>query len=723
MEALTRLSYDEFSVWKKWDNLLLLRDFQDSSIYEVPEFRCIWGQKENLQEVIKYFYSIWVEFVSVRSSSENEDTENDSKAWVFKTYLNVPLDEIEKHVDLVQQHSFEKSDECIPVVIQKMVDHIEFAWVAFSASPDEDKPYVVLNYHDGIWEDIVSGTVSWKTYKILKGINPDSIEDSLHQDIFNALSYLQDKLQQYSIDIEFAYSKWVLYLLQVRPITTTKDEIVVSNLTLRYANFVSHTLLKNDSILWNMIDINPEELIWNAPPLIQSFFKYIFPDTSLIEARDFLWYLTPENFFHQIAWKPFVELSNNVKNFLPNTLSDKEQKIFISYYVELIKNNPELQNQLDSVFYPNTIDIVKDILKTLNIPAEDQKDILIKFTDFFENLNFKFIELASDYSNVEKDLLREVGAENFLELVQLEQYTWSLDELVALIKKSTYYFTLYVRIFFFESHKWLIENHDFFEQNFYINQIKKSLLDLNISDITFDIPEGFDFLTSLNQNIDNQNYPCWDLNSSGSVIDISKVWRENIKFIFMQLFRLLWKKISLSMLESWISLEDIKNITFNSDFLDIILSQDISRKALRLDYFNRKESKNAKIREELNIPSIFLRGNNLIENTNFENTGFFIWKWILSWEAIYAEKISGLLWIDCKWKIIILENATPEIDIYLSEIRGIITKNGWPLSHIAIRSRELNVPAVVWTFYYEELLSANKPDFITIDFNKNIIQY
>jgi len=723
MEVVSKLYWDDFSIWKKGENLILLRDFQNSSIYKVPEFRCVWEKKENLQETINYFHSIWVEFVSVRSSSENEDTENDSKAWVFKTYLDIPVDDIEQYIDLVQQHSLEKSNECIPVVIQKMVDDIEFAWVAFSTSPDDDKPYIVLNYHNGIWEDIVSGSVSWKTYKILKWINSISIENSLHKDVFNSLSYLQDKLQQSSIDIEFAYSKWILYLLQVRPITTPKNEWIASKLALRYASFVSNTLSKDDSILWNMIDINPEELVWNSPQLIQSFFKYIFPDTSLIEARKSLWYSTPEDFFHQIAWKPFVELWNNIKNFLPNTLDDREQEVFISYYTELIKNNPELQNQLDSVLYPNTIEIVKNILEDSQISVDSRENILIKFNVFFESLNLKFIELTSHYSNIEKDLLNQVGVENFLELAQLKEYTWSLDELVSIIKKSTYYFTIYGRIFFFESQKWLVENHDFFEKNFYTNKIKKSLLDLNMNDISFNIPEGFNFLNLLNQNIDNKNYPYGSLNISGNVIDISKVWRENIKFIFMQLFRLLWKKISCNISEFWISLEEIQNINFNSDFLDIMLSQNISRKTLRLDYFNRKALKYAKIREELNIPSILLKGNNLIENTNFDNIWFFIWKWILAWEVIYAEKISDLLWIDCKWKIIVLENATPEIDIYLWKIKGIITKNGWPLSHIAIRSRELNVPAVVWTSYYKELLWANKPNFITINFDNNIIQY
>ena len=170
-------------------------------------------------------------------------------------------------------------------------------------------------------------------------------------------------------------------------------------------------------------------------------------------------------------------------------------------------------------------------------------------------------------------------------------------------------------------------------------------------------------------------------------------------------------------------LENIKNITFNSELLDIISSKNISRKSLRLDYCDRQEWKKDKLRRELNIPSIFLDGNTLIENTSFENIGFFIWKWIVTGDVIYAEKISNLSWIDCRWKIIVLENATPEIDIYLWEIKWIITKNGWPLSHIAIRSRELDVPAVVGSSYYEELFLANNPNSITIDFDSNVILY
>ena len=713
----------QFSIWNKAENLKLLENYQEEWLYQVPAFRCIWENKENLRETIDYFQSIWVDRVSVRSSSENEDTENDSKAWVFQTYLDVHLQDIEEHIDLIQNHSISNFGESIPVIIQEMVLDIDFAGVVFSDSPDDDKPYMMFNYHEGCWEDIVSGNISGNTYRILKNISSESIDNRLHKDLFDAVIYLQIVLKQDNIDIEFAYSKWVLYLLQVRPITTQNNTKNIDDLAFRYATTVSSVLSKNKAILWNMIDINPEELIWNTPPLIQSFFKYIFPDSSLSHAREHLWYASADTFFFQVLGKPFIHLQNNIINFLPATLDKNQQDIFIEYYEKIIQENPELQNQLDSALYPSTLEIVDNILHISHIDDDEKKMMRKKFIVFFSDLEEKFSTLVDAYNDVEKDLLHQTGVDNFLELIELEDYQWDIEDLIQLIQKATYNFTLYVRIFFFESQKWVSEDHDFFEQNFYVNKIKHLLSSQSREEIFFDTPEGFDFLHLVKQSVNTKNHFQSPDMITGNTIDISKVWRENIKFIFMQLFRLLRKKMIWILVESEIILDDIRNAPFDKHLIEVMISWSLSRELLRLDYFDRRESHHERVRSQLSIPNIILPGNNLIENMNFENNGFFIWAGIVEWEVIYAEKVSDLVSQDYKWKVIVLENATPEIDTYLSEVLSIVTKNGWPLSHIAIRSRELDVPAVVGSSYYEKLLASWRPNQVRIDFDNDLIYY
>jgi hypothetical protein len=63
--------------------------------------------------------------------------------------------------------------------------------------------------------------------------------------------------------------------------------------------------------------------------------------------------------------KTYVDLSQNIISFLPNTLTQEETQIFVDYYRNLIENNPELQNQLDSQLYPNSIEKVVEILENL----------------------------------------------------------------------------------------------------------------------------------------------------------------------------------------------------------------------------------------------------------------------------------------------------------------------------------------------------------------------
>jgi hypothetical protein len=103
--------------------------------------------------------------------------------------------------------------------------------------------------------------------------------------------------------------------------------------------------------------------------------------------------------------KAYIDLEKNIKSFLPNTLTDKEVEFFLNYYRNLINENPELQNQLDSVLYPNNLDKIVEILNGMNIIDDIKQSIIKKFEVFFSELNLKIESFTSKYDYIERKLL------------------------------------------------------------------------------------------------------------------------------------------------------------------------------------------------------------------------------------------------------------------------------------------------------------------------------
>lgn len=702
-------------IWKKADNLEKLLKFEDKKIYEVPYFMTvkIWQTTDKIKNK---FLEKWIKNVSVRSSSHTEDTEDDSKAWAFKTYTDVDINDIDAYINEIQKHSLEKFWYKIPIIIQEMVWWV--SWVAFSTDPDTWKNYTILSYHNWAWEDLVSWSKSWQVVKIFNWCNISLIWDELHKKMFNSIIYLKKKLDYENLDIEFVYSWDTLYLLQVRPITKINWwQKETSILIDRYANFVTWLLKRKEIILWDMIDINPEELVWKQPLLIKTFFWYIFPETSLTDARENLWYKKTDNFFSLVLDKTYIDLEKNVISFLPNTLTQDEVNIFLKYYKDLINKFPDLQNQLDSLLYPNNLEKVKEILNWLELSNDTKNVIIKKFESFFIDLKIKINYFSSNYDNIEKDLLSKSWVNSYYELLTLKNYNWNINDLLLLIKECTYYFTIFARSFFYLSNNWNIENQDYFKNNIYQSHIAKWLINNWEAGVNFDLTEWFNFFSLINQTFNLEDLNIWqETNESIDDIDISKVARENLKFIFMNLFRLLWIKILFLLEKNGINSKDIEYIDFKSLIWYINWEITIEYLNILINKWKRKKE----VSNSLDLPSVINKWITIIENKLFWNNGFYSWEWQLEWDLCYINDITDFQTKDYIWKIIIIENATPEIDIYLNKMKWIITKNWWPLAHIMIRSREFWIPAVVGTNRYLDIINLN-PKKLLINFDDKTI--
>ena len=209
--------------------------------------------------------------VAVRSSATAEDLPDASFAGQQETYLNIKGSE--EVVDAVKRcwaslygaraifyrakQGFDHSKVDISVIVQKMVNS-EKAGVMFTSHPTSGEPNVIIEGAWGLGESVVSGSVSPDMYvvdtfkeeivnknistkgiMIVGGKDGMTVEKKVPQNKRDAQVLTDEEVlrlaklarvieEHYGLpqDVEWGIEKGNIYILQSRPITTIKREIV-----------------------------------------------------------------------------------------------------------------------------------------------------------------------------------------------------------------------------------------------------------------------------------------------------------------------------------------------------------------------------------------------------------------------------------------------------------------------------------------------------------------
>ncbi len=356
----------------KADNLRLLTE----KGFPVPPFVALTGSDLHSQEnmsILQSFLAQHPEFgrVAVRSSMEQEDSQQASFAGQFQTVLDVPAntEAILQAAESIQEHARTQQtlqngyadrmnvsvEQRVGIVVQEMISSPEFAGVAFSRSTDHPH-YMEISYHAGLGEDLVGGKSNGNHLHIARqgtALDPYSLEKPFLAPLITLVQQVE-QVYGFPVDIEFAVQNTQVYLLQARPIhsggqgpAVPEEEAAVSGLLAEIQ--AQLTLLLQDNFLGNMIDINPRELQGEIPrPFSYSLFNALFPDGVIPAARDELGYnCSSENCLHLIGGRSYVDFKNAAHNFRPRGIAEEDYQKMYASYLDKLRQRPELHNRIE----------------------------------------------------------------------------------------------------------------------------------------------------------------------------------------------------------------------------------------------------------------------------------------------------------------------------------------------------------------------------------------
>lgn len=190
------------------------------------------------KEILSNYKQLKNKKVAVRSSATAEDLPTASFAGQQDTYLNVEGENDVVHsvqkcwaslftsraIYYREKNNFHHRDVLISVVIQNMI-RADYAGVIFTVDP-VNKKYILIEIVEGLGEKLVSGMVTPNNYFMKKDtheVNKKMEHFDFDEKMVQEVSRMGEKIENHygkPQDIEFAFYKGELFILQSRPITT-----------------------------------------------------------------------------------------------------------------------------------------------------------------------------------------------------------------------------------------------------------------------------------------------------------------------------------------------------------------------------------------------------------------------------------------------------------------------------------------------------------------------
>jgi glutamine kinase len=299
--------------------------------------------------------------LAVRSSAEGEDGLTESKAGRYRSILNViGLNALETAIDEVVS-SYGDEPGRHQVLIQPMLQDAVQSGVLFSMDPNSGAPYCIINFtENGDTQAITSGASAEHRTIILSRGAPE-ISDPLAQCLAALAQEIESLTGQPALDIEFATDRTgTLYLLQARPLVLKQSgRLAPEEHTQMLAAIADRIRIRTEphpylfgqrTVLGVMPDWNPAEIIGTRPrPLALSLYRELVTDAIWAYQRHNYGYRNLRSFplLCDFFGVPYIDVRVSFNSFLPSDLPDGLAEHLANHYIDALCDKPSLHDKVE----------------------------------------------------------------------------------------------------------------------------------------------------------------------------------------------------------------------------------------------------------------------------------------------------------------------------------------------------------------------------------------
>lgn len=296
----------------------------------------------------------------VRSSAVDEDVAGASQAGRYLSLLDIPLKDIKMAITNVFA-SYKSENNNDEVLIQPFISNSSLSGVIFTHDPSSGSPYRVFNFHIG--SDTTSVTAGKSNSCTVVSFH-DSLQllpaplKTFTGELTEIFSYFKTP-----VDLEFVCQGANFYIVQCRQLVVKEAECETSRLenALREVQIAvariteTHPYLVGDiSALGVMPDWNPAELIGVRPSaLALSLFRELITDGIWAYERDNLGYRNTRSFplIVNLAGHPYIDIRTSINSLIPASIEDSLANKLANCYLQFLVANRYLHDKVEFEVY------------------------------------------------------------------------------------------------------------------------------------------------------------------------------------------------------------------------------------------------------------------------------------------------------------------------------------------------------------------------------------
>jgi choline kinase/phosphohistidine swiveling domain-containing protein len=688
---------------------------------------------------------------------------------------------LKNSIEKVFQSYGSKGSKNDQVLVQEFISNVAMAGVVFTCSLETGAPYYKFNFDDksSSTESVTSGNEADLRTVIVSKLNHNLVKDVAPElsNILSAVIELEDILGFDKLDIEFAVDKNnVVHIFQVRPVVVNHDSYDLDLQEIRdslnedvqkYKSLQEKLpfISGNQVIFSNMPDWNPAEIIGTRPkPLSLSLYQELITNNIWAKQRAEFGYkdVRPYPLIYSFSSQPYVDVRASFNSFIPSSVPDNSADRIVNAYLKILCDKPYLYDKVefDIVFTVWTHDFLKiasERLHPYGVTNDDLKhlekglknitaDALIRLNQDIKSTKFLHNNCNqicnSSLSNIDKiffllDDCKKNGTLAFSHAARAGFVASTLlksfvtQKIISEKKRLEFLSSFDTVAGIFDKDKQAYKNKKFLLEDL-IN--KYGHLRPGTYDITakaywedpsqyllpterFNEPKINKVLAFTSDEKSGINKFLIDLGTSlnfDEFVDYLKLAiqeRERVKFEFSRnLSRALDYCVELGK-EFGLDRSDMAYLKY-CDLYEIKVGAMQKDEIVRLSK-SRKEKFN--LTKIIELPALIKKESNFFAHERYSSQPNFIG----------IDKLLGDICVldnndqkPLKNKIVVIPQADPGYDwLFGQEIAGLITKYGGANSHMAIRSAEIGLPAVIGVGekIYEKICKAESVEINCLD--------